>query len=61
MEKYIKCFSQEKSDSLSKLGFTFLFEKQGVFWFENSFEKIENFSSNEEILKDTKITNTINL
>lgn len=58
MNKYIKAFSQEKANFLSEMGFSFLFEKQGVYWFEND-EKLIKFSESD-LLKDTKMTNTIN-
>lgn len=56
--KYIKAFSQEKADSLKELGFTYLFEKQGVYWFEND-EKLIKFSE-ANILNDTQTSNTMN-
>lgn len=55
--KYIKCFSQNKADELTKIGLEFLYEQNSVWYFKNN-EKLslsvnfsksnsENFSEND--------------
>ena len=58
--KYIKCFSQEQSEELKKLGYIFLHESNGVFWFENNEKISQNFSENR-ILDKVKFSQWINL
>jgi len=58
-EKYIKCFSEEKKEQLVKSGYEFLYEQHEVYYFKNN-KKIEAKFSNQEILKDTKPSLTIN-
>jgi hypothetical protein len=57
--KYIKAFSQDKSEQLITAGYEFLFEQHGVYYFKNNSKLKENFS-NQEILKDTKPSLTVN-
>jgi len=52
--KYIKCFTQQKSAELSEVGFPFLFEKAGVYYHENNEQVIVKFSDDKNLLKDTK-------
>ena len=59
MKKFIKCFSQDKSDKLKNNGFKFLYERNGVFYFENDDKLTVKFSSSN-ILENTKITTTVN-
>ncbi len=58
--KYIKCFSKEKSEELKRIGYIFLHESNGVFWFEENNKITLNFS-NSDILKDVKFSSWINL
>jgi len=60
MEKYIKCFSEEKCSNLIKSGFTFLYEQNSVFYLENN-EKLNIKFSDNELFEDIKFSNTINL
>ena len=59
MDKYIKCFSEEKHNELIESGFTFLYEQNQVYWFEDNEKLTANFSENHG-LKDIKFTSTIN-
>lgn len=61
--KYIKCFSQDKADELSYLGFEYLYEQNGIFYFKNDDSKSkkmkfsknnsENFSENDIVYSKT--------
>ena len=57
--KYIKCFSQDKSNELKNAGFVFLYERNGVYYFENNSNLCKQFSKND-LLKNTKTSMTIN-
>lgn len=57
--KYLKCFSKEKSESLILLGYKFLYEQNGVYYHENN-EEITIKFSNSDTLKDIKFSTTIN-
>jgi hypothetical protein len=54
--KYIKCFSEEKKNQLIQFGVEFLYEQHGVYYFK----KPEVRFSNQDILKDTKTSLTVN-
>jgi len=58
-KKYIKCFTQKKSAELQEAGFSFLFEKAGVFYHLNNEQVIAKFSDDKSILKDTKYSSYI--
>lgn len=58
-QKYIRCFSQESSDSLKSKGYEFLHEKDGVYWFKNNESITVNFSDND--MKNIKYSIWINL
>lgn len=45
-EKYIKVFSEEDCDKLKNLGYEFMHESDGVYWFLNS-EKISKFTESD--------------
>jgi hypothetical protein len=54
-KKYIKCFTQNKSKQLQEAGYKFLYESNGVFYFEDNQNITVKFSDdNSNILKDTK-------
>jgi hypothetical protein len=57
--KYIKCFSKDKSNQLKNAGFIFLYERNGVYYFENNINLYKKFSNND-LLKNTKLSKTIN-
>lgn len=57
--KFIKCFSIEECNELEKLGYTKLFDNNGVYMFSNDNKITTNFSDNE-ILNKVKFTNTLN-
>ena len=57
--KYMKCFSKDKSIELQNAGFVFLYESNGVYYFENNSNLCKQFSNND-LLKDTKTSMTIN-
>lgn len=59
-KKYIKCFTQQKSAELEQAGFSFLFEKAGVYYHECN-EQIVKFCDNKDLLKDTKYSSYIPL
>jgi hypothetical protein len=50
MKKYIKCFSQEKADSLQDIGLSFLYDQHGVWYFEDNAKVTQNmrFSKSED-------------
>jgi hypothetical protein len=54
-QKYLKCFSQEKSDQLQKTGYEFLYERNGVFYHKNNKNLSIKFS-NTDVLTDTKFS-----
>lgn len=58
--KYIKCFSQEKSEELKRAGYKYLYEDGGVFYFENNSDLTVKFSESN-LLKDTKLSMWIGL
>lgn len=58
--KYIKCFTEEKSAELQEAGFLFLYEKAGVYYHQNNEELVVKFSK-DELLKDIKFSKWINL
>jgi len=61
-QKYIKCFNQKKSAELIKAGFSFLFEKSGVYYHSNNEQIIKNFSDNDfQVLNNTKYSSYIPL
>lgn len=52
--KYIKCFSQDKANELNKIGFEFLYEQNGIWFFSNS-QELQlpcNFSINSDLGED---------
>jgi len=58
--KYIKCYSSDKSAQLQKAGFLFLYEQNGVYYHQNNEDLVVKFSKNE-LLKDTKFSSWIGL
>ena len=56
--KYVKCFTKEKSDELAIYGFPFLFKRAGVYYHEMS-EQTLKFSDNKNLLKGVKYSNFI--
>jgi hypothetical protein len=58
-QKYIKCFSQEKSQKLNNVGYQFLYEQNGVYYHQNN-ENLTVKFSNTDILEDTKYSFTVN-
>ncbi len=61
-QKYIKCFTQKKSAELSEAGFSFLFEKAGVYYHSNNEQIVKNFTDdNYQILNNTKYSSYIPL
>ena len=60
--KYLKCFSQEKSAQLQEAGFVFLYEKAGVYYHQNNEDLVIKFSNtNINILDNTKFSSWIGL
>lgn len=57
--KYIKAFSQEKSDELSSVGCEFLYQQNGVYYHRKPKQFEEKFS-NSDLFKDTKFSMSIN-
>jgi hypothetical protein len=57
-KKYIKAFTQEKSDQLQETGYKYLYESNGIFYFEDNKSLSKNFS-NTDILSGTKFTTWI--
>lgn len=57
--KYIKAFSQEKSNQLSIAGYEFLYEQNGVYY-HKKLEQTEAKFSNDDLFKNTKFSLTIN-
>lgn len=57
--KYIKCFSNEKAESLKYVGYKFLYEQNGVYYFENNPQLTVKFSTSD-LLNDTKPSLTVN-
>lgn len=55
--KYIKCFTKEKFECLKEAGYTFLYEQNGVYYFES--QNAIKFN-NSDLLKDTKFSTTVN-
>jgi len=60
MKKFIKCFSDDKYSQLLQAGYTFLYERNGVWYFNDDDKLNVNFSSSD-VLKDTKLSQWINL
>ena len=58
-KKYIKCFSNEEANKLKNTGFHFLYERDGIFYFENNQNLINNFEK-ENTIKNVKFSSTIN-
>lgn len=55
--RYIKCFSVSKKKQLEEAGFLYLFEKNGVYWFENNYNEISKFNNsdnNKDLLNGVK-------
>lgn len=59
--KYIKAFTNKKKEELESAGFSFLFEKSGVWYFKNQEHPISKFSDNKNILKGCKYSTYIPL
>lgn len=59
-QKYIKCFTHEKSAELKLVGYKYLYESDGIFYFEDNQDLTIKFS-NINILKDTKSSSWIGL
>lgn len=61
--KYIKCFSEEKLEELKLAGYKYLYENNGVYYFENNQDLTVKFSSNSNcnILQNTKLSSWIGL
>jgi hypothetical protein len=57
--KYIKAFSKEKSYQLLSAGYIFLYEQNGVYYYQNNNDITEKFSCSD-LLKDTKFSTTVN-
>jgi hypothetical protein len=57
--KYLKCFTQKKSEQLKEAGYEYLYESNGIFYFQNSKELTVKFS-NTNLLEDTKPSMWIN-
>jgi len=57
--KYLKCFSQEKFKQLKNAGFLFLYEQNGIYYFENNDKLIKQFSK-DNLFENTKSSMTIN-
>lgn len=63
-KRYIKAFSKIKSEELIEIGYKFLYESNGVFYFEdnqNLTAKFSNNSDNDNFLKGIKYSNYIPL
>jgi hypothetical protein len=58
-KKYIKCFSNKDYNKLINKGFCFLYEKDGIFYFENNQELITKFSK-DDLMNNIKFSQTIN-
>jgi hypothetical protein len=58
--KYIKAFSEEKAEQLKQAGYKHLFEKNGVYFFEENYDITVKFS-NSNLLNDTKSSMWINI
>ena len=59
--KYIKCFSLKKKEELENAGFSFLFQKAGVWYFKNQEHSVSKFSDNKNILQGCKYSTYIPL
>ena len=57
--RYLKCFSKEKFQQLKDVGFLFLYEQNGVYYFENNDKLIKQFSK-DNLFENTKSSMTIN-
>lgn len=57
-KRYIKAFSKNKSEELIEYGYKFLFEANGIYWFENN-EQVIKFSDNKNLLNGTKYSSFI--
>lgn len=63
-KRYIKAFSKSKSEELQEVGYKFLYEANGVFYFEDNQNLTANFTHNNEnynLLKGTKYSSYIPL
>lgn len=60
-KRYIKCFTKEKSDELIEVGYKYLYESNGVFYFEDNQNITVKFSDNKNLLKGTKYSSFIPL
>ena len=58
-QKYLKCFTLEKSEQLKILGYIYLYEQNGVYYHQNN-ESLFVKYGNTDVLKDTKYSLTIN-
>lgn len=59
-QKYLKCFNSDKAEQLRQVGYTYLYEKNGVYYFQNNENLTIKFSSND-VLNGVKQSMTINL
>jgi hypothetical protein len=59
-QKYLKCFTNDKAEQLKQLGYTYLYDKNGVYYFQNNENLTIKFSDND-ILNGVKQSMTINL
>jgi hypothetical protein len=59
-QRYFKVFSKKKSEVFIEIGYKFLYEANGVYWFEDDQNLTAKFSDNK-ILKDTKVSTWIPL
>jgi hypothetical protein len=60
IKRYIKCYSEEKSEELKLAGYRYLYQDNGVYFFENNKDLSVKFS-NSDILKDIKFSSWIGL
>lgn len=46
--RYIKCFNKKKKEQLDDYGYKFLYEANGVYWFENN-QNLTKFSAENNL------------
>jgi len=56
----MKCFNQKKYEELLSCGYKFLYEQNGVYYFENNEHLTRKFSG-EDVLEGTKTSTYIGL
>lgn len=59
-KKYIKCFSSDKVDYLKNIGFVFLYEQNGVYYFEDKDKLSKKINFSDYNFNDCEVVNRLN-